>query len=49
VQSGKYRYFNERGVVTLGAAQGAAKRFLEFVASAEGQKILARRGVIAAK
>ena len=49
VQSGKYKYFNERGVVTLGPAEGAAKRFLEFVASAEGQKILAKRGVIAVK
>jgi phosphate transport system substrate-binding protein len=49
VQSGKYKYFNERGVVTLGPAKGAAKRFLEFVASAEGQKILAKRGIVAVK
>jgi phosphate transport system substrate-binding protein len=49
VQSGKYKYFNERGVVTLGAPQGVAKRFLEFVAGAEGHKILARRGVVAVK
>lgn len=49
VQSGKYKYFNERGVVTLGPAKGGAKRFLEFVASAEGQKILAKRGVITVK
>ena len=49
VQSGKYKYFNERGVVTLGPAKGAAKRFLEFIASAEGQKILAKRGFVAAK
>jgi phosphate transport system substrate-binding protein len=46
VQSGKYKFFTERGAVTLGAPQGAAKRFLDFVASAEGQKILARRGSI---
>jgi phosphate transport system substrate-binding protein len=49
VQSGKYKYFNERGVVTLGAPQGAAKRFLEFVSSAEGQKILGRRGLVPLK
>jgi phosphate transport system substrate-binding protein len=49
VQSGKYKFFNERGVVTLGPAQGIGKRFLEFVASAEGQKILARRAVISVK
>jgi phosphate transport system substrate-binding protein len=46
VQTGKYKYYNERGVVTLGNPQGAAKRFLDFVGSPEGQKILARRGVI---
>jgi phosphate transport system substrate-binding protein len=49
VQSGKYKFFNERGVVTLGAPHGASKRFLEFVASAEGQKILVRRGVVPSK
>jgi phosphate transport system substrate-binding protein len=49
VQSGKYKYYNERGVVTLGAPKGAIKRFLEFAVSAEGQKILARRGVIPVK
>ncbi len=49
VQNGKYKYFNESGVVTLGPAKGAAKRFLEFVASAEGQKILAKQGVVAVK
>jgi phosphate transport system substrate-binding protein len=49
VQNGKYKFFNERGVVTLGAPQGAAKRFLEFVGGAEGQKILAHRGVVSAK
>jgi phosphate transport system substrate-binding protein len=49
VQNGKYKYYNERGVVTLGAPKGAVKRFLEFAASPEGQKILARRGVIPVK
>lgn len=49
VQSGKYKFFNERGVVTLGAPKGAAKRFLDFGTSADGQAILARRGVVAAK
>ena len=46
VKSGKYRFFNERGIVTLGQPQGAAKRFLDFVAGAEGQKVFVPRGVI---
>ncbi|HEY2988398.1 MAG TPA: substrate-binding domain-containing protein [Candidatus Binatia bacterium] len=46
VKSGKYRAYNERGVVTLGQPQGAAKKFLDFVASAEGQKVLAKRAMI---
>jgi phosphate transport system substrate-binding protein len=39
----------EKGVVTLGAPQGTAKRFLEYVASAEGHKILASHGTIPIK
>jgi phosphate transport system substrate-binding protein len=46
VKSGKYKVYNERGVVTVGAPAGTAKKFLEFVASAEGQKILAKRSMI---
>jgi phosphate transport system substrate-binding protein len=46
VKSGKYKVYNERGVVTLGAPQGVAKKFLDFVATAEGQKILAKRSMI---
>jgi phosphate transport system substrate-binding protein len=46
VRSGKYRAYNERGIVTLGAPQGATKRFLDFAASPEGQKILVHRGMI---
>jgi len=46
VRSGKYKIYNERGVVTLGAAQGTAKRFLDFIASAEGRKILVQRSMI---
>ena len=46
VKSGKYKAYNERGIVTLGAPQGTAKRFLDFAASPEGQKILVRRGMI---
>jgi len=49
VQNGKYKYVNETGVVTLGEPQGLAKRFLEFVASLEGQKILARNGQVAVR
>jgi len=46
-RSGKYKYFAERGLVTLGEPQGAIKRFLEFMASAEGQKIIGSLGAIA--
>jgi phosphate transport system substrate-binding protein len=46
VRSGKYKFYAERGVVTLGAPQGVAKRFLDFVVTAEAQKILAQRGMI---
>jgi len=42
IQSGKYKYSVERGVVTLGEPQGLARRFLDFVASPEGQKILVK-------
>jgi phosphate transport system substrate-binding protein len=48
VRGGKYRVYNERGLVTLGAPQGATKRFLDFMATAEGQKILVNGGVIPA-
>jgi phosphate transport system substrate-binding protein len=46
VQSGKYKFYNERGIITLGAPQGAAKRLLDFAATPEGQKILSGRGMI---
>jgi phosphate transport system substrate-binding protein len=46
VRSGKYRVYNERAVVTLGAPHGASKRFLDFVAGPEGQKILMQRDMI---
>jgi phosphate transport system substrate-binding protein len=46
VKSGKYKVYNERGVVTVGAPQGTVKKFLDFVATAEGQKILAKRSMI---
>jgi ABC-type Fe3+ transport system substrate-binding protein len=49
VQNGKYKFYTEKGVVTLGAPQGAAKRFLEYVAGAEGHKILMSRGIIPVK
>lgn len=49
VQNGKYKFYTEKGVVTLGAPQGAAKRFLEYVVGAEGHKILVSRGIIPVK
>jgi phosphate transport system substrate-binding protein len=49
VQNGKYKFYTDKGIVTLGAPQGAAKRFLEFIASSEGHKILANRGIVPVK
>jgi phosphate transport system substrate-binding protein len=49
VQTGKYKFYNEKGIVTLGAPQGAVKRFLEYLDSAEAHKILAHRGMIPVK
>jgi phosphate transport system substrate-binding protein len=49
VQTGKYKFYNEKGIVTLGAPQGAVKRFLEYLGSAEAHKILANHGMIPVK
>ena len=49
VQTGKYKFYSEKGIVTLGAPQGAAKRFLDYLASAEAHKILVNRGIIPIK
>lgn len=44
VKSDKYKFYHEHGAVTLGAPQGLAKRFLDFINTTEGQKIIASRG-----
>ena len=49
VQTGKYKFYSEKGIVTLGAPQGAAKRFLDYLASAEAHKILVNRGMVPIK
>jgi len=46
VRTGKYKFYAERGVVTLGQPQGAVKKFLDFAAGPEAQKLLGQRGVI---
>jgi phosphate transport system substrate-binding protein len=46
VQSGKYPLVKSFAVVTRGAPSGAAKRFLDFTASAEGKEILTRAGLV---
>ena len=46
VQTGKYKFYIERGIITLGAPQGAVRRFLDFAATPEGQKILSQYGMI---
>ncbi len=42
----KYRYFAERGVIVQGEPRGLAKRFIDFMATAEGRKILGSEGAI---
>jgi len=44
VRSEKYKFYHEQGAITLGEPQGLVKRFLAYLNSAEGQKILASRG-----
>ena len=42
----KYRFVREHGLVTLGEPQGLTKRFIEFIATAEGRKIIGSQGAI---
>jgi phosphate transport system substrate-binding protein len=49
LRSGKYKLFHEYGAVTLGEPQGTARRFLDFVAGPEGEKVMARGGMIAVR
>jgi phosphate transport system substrate-binding protein len=42
----RYPYSREFGVVTAGEAQGAVKRFLDFLVGQESQKMFAQSGVI---
>ncbi len=44
VKSDKYKFYHEHSAITLGEPQGLAKRFLDFINSPEGQKILSARG-----
>lgn len=44
VRSEKYKFYHEHGAVTLGEPQGLVKRFMAYINSPEGQKILASRG-----
>jgi phosphate transport system substrate-binding protein len=46
VKSDKYKFYHEHGAITLGEPQGLAKRFLEFINTVEGQKIIASRGAL---
>jgi phosphate transport system substrate-binding protein len=42
----KYKYFSERGLITQGEPHGVTKRFIEFMATAEGRKIIGSQGAI---
>jgi phosphate transport system substrate-binding protein len=44
VQSEKYKFYHEHSAITLGEPQGLAKRFLEYLNTPEGQKIISARG-----
>jgi len=44
VRSDKYKFYHDHGAVTLGEPQGLVKRFMTYLNSPEGQKILASRG-----
>jgi len=46
VRTEKYRFVREQGMVTAGEPQGLAKRFIDFMATAEGRKIIASQGAI---
>lgn len=46
VASGKYRLVKEFAVVTRGEPRGPVKGLLDFAASADGQKVLARNGLV---
>lgn len=46
VKSDKYKFYHEHGAITLGEPQGLAKRFLEFINTVDGQKIIASRGAL---
>jgi phosphate transport system substrate-binding protein len=45
-QKDKYRYFNERGLVTLSEPKGLAKRFIDYMFTGEGRKIIGSQGAI---
>ena len=49
MKSGKYKYFNEVGVVTIGEPKGTAKRFLDFVSGSEAEKIMEKFGMAAVR
>jgi phosphate transport system substrate-binding protein len=49
VQAGKYKFYNERGWWLWVLPKARPKRFVDFVASAEGHKILTRQGIVPVK
>ncbi|HWP22561.1 MAG TPA: substrate-binding domain-containing protein [Candidatus Binatia bacterium] len=46
VRNDKYRFIREQGIVTAGEPHGLAKRFIDFMATAEGRKVLGSQGAI---
>lgn len=49
VRAGNYKLVKDYAVVTRGNPQGAAKGFLDYVAGPEGEKIMAKAGVVQRK
>lgn len=46
VRNDKYRFVREQGVVTAGEPQGLTQRFIDFMATPEGRKIIGSQGAI---
>ena len=49
VRAGRYRLAKECGLVTAGEPDGLARRFIDFVVGPDGQRLLTRSGLVAAR
>lgn len=49
IRAGRYALVKDFAVVTKGEPQGVAKAFIDYAASAEGEKIMTRSGLVVGK